>query len=165
MNILTLVLDQWIFTARKRSLRRLCFYRCLSVHMGGVCMVLFGGAGGMHGFIRGGAWFYSGWRAWFYSGGAWFYLGGHAWFYSGGHAWFYLGGHAWFYLGGHEWFYSGGVHGFIRGVCVVLFRGAHAWFFQFFRIQSDTVNERAVRILLECILLVLSNLIFTGPNG
>ena len=24
-----------IFTARKRSLRRLCFYRCLSVHMGG----------------------------------------------------------------------------------------------------------------------------------
>ena len=32
-----------IFTARKRSLRRLCFYRCLSVHMGGV-----------HGFFRGG---------------------------------------------------------------------------------------------------------------
>ena len=26
----------WIFTARKRSLRRLCFYTCLSVHRGGV---------------------------------------------------------------------------------------------------------------------------------
>ena len=32
-----------IFTARKRSLRRLCFYRCLSVHRG-ACV-----AGGMHG--------------------------------------------------------------------------------------------------------------------
>ena len=40
-----------IFTARKRSLRRLCFYRCLSVHMGGV-----------HGFFRGG-------HAWFFRGG------------------------------------------------------------------------------------------------
>ena len=53
-----------VFTARKRSLRRLCFYRCLSVHRGGggrawllqgggvcgcsqgVCMVA---PGGMHG--------------------------------------------------------------------------------------------------------------------
>ena len=52
-----------------------------------------------------------------------------------------FGGHAWFYSGGHVWFYSGG----------------HAWSFQFFRIQWDTVNEWAVRILLECI-LVLQNL-------
>ena len=37
-----------IFTARKRSLRRLCFYRCLSVHMGGH-MWLLGGVGGMCG--------------------------------------------------------------------------------------------------------------------
>ena len=37
-------------TARKRSLRRLCFYRCLSVHMGG----------GVSGLIRGHAWFYLG---------------------------------------------------------------------------------------------------------
>ena len=40
-----------IFTTRKRSLRRLCFYRCLSVHRG-VCMVTGGAcmvAGGMHG--------------------------------------------------------------------------------------------------------------------
>ena len=45
-----------VVTARKRSLRRLCFYRCLSVHKGtcvagGVCMVVgdVHGCGGMHG--------------------------------------------------------------------------------------------------------------------
>ena len=38
-----------IFTARKRSLRRLCFYRCLSVHRGCVWHVV----GGMHGRRRG----------------------------------------------------------------------------------------------------------------
>ena len=48
-----------IITARKRSLRRLCFYRRVSVHRGGVCVVgghawLLGGVcgcwgGGMHG--------------------------------------------------------------------------------------------------------------------
>ena len=40
-----------IFTARKRSLRRLCFYRCLSFILftgGGVR-----GRGGVHGFIGG----------------------------------------------------------------------------------------------------------------
>ena len=47
-------------------------------------------------------------------------------------AWFYLGGHAWFYLGGHAWFYSGGMHGFIWGVCMVLFRGGMRGFFSFF---------------------------------
>ena len=42
---------------------------------------------------------------------------------------------------------GGGVRGFIqRG-------GGRAWFFQFFQIQWDTVNVRAVRILLECILV------------
>ena len=58
-----------------------------------------------------------------------------------------FGRRAWFYLGGHAWFYLGGMHGFIRG--------GHAWFFQFFRIQWDTVNEQAVRILLECILVFI----------
>ena len=47
-----------IFTARKQSLRRLCFHRCVSVHKGGVrgggkaCMVGSGGVcgrGGVHG--------------------------------------------------------------------------------------------------------------------
>ena len=106
-----------IITARKRSLRRLCFYRCLSVHMGGACVVLFGRACVV---LFGGCVVLFGGRVWFYSGGACMVLfGGHAWFYSGGRAWFYLGGRAWFYLGGHVWFYSG-------GACVVLFRGWHA---------------------------------------
>ena len=77
-----------IFTARKRSLRRLCFYRCLSVHTGG----------GVRGFIQGG-------HAWFYSGGVrGFIWGGHVWFYLGGMRGF-IGGHAWFYFGGHAWFF------------------------------------------------------------
>ena len=94
--------DTCIFTARKRSLRRLCFYRCLSVHTGG--------------------------RAWFYLGGHMVLFGGHAWFYSGGHAWFYLGGHAWFYSGGVHGFIRGGVNGFIRGACMVLL-GGRVWFY------------------------------------
>ena len=64
--------------------------------------------------------------------------------------------------GGMHGFIRGGMHGFIqRGVCMVLFSGGHAWFysvgggvrgfFSFFG-YIDTVNERAVRILLECIL-------------
>ena len=131
----------------------------------GACVVLFGG--GMHGFIWGHAWFYSGVHG--------FIRGGHVWFYSGGvrgfirgacvvlfrggmrgfiwgvHGFIWgvcivlFGGCAWFYSGGHAWFYLGGMRGFIQG--------GHAWFFQFFRIQWDTVNERAVRILLECILV------------
>ena len=63
--------------------------------------------------------------------------------------------------GMHGFIWWGGMCGFIRGACVVLFggrawfySGGHAWFFQFFRIQWDTVNERAVRILLECILVI-----------
>ena len=66
--------------------------------------------------------------------------GGHAWFYSGGHAWFYLGGgmHGFIWgvcmvlFGGHAWFYSVGVRGFIWGACVVLFRGGMRGFFSFF---------------------------------
>ena len=57
---------------------------------------------------------------------------GDAWFFPGGHAWFFPGGHAWLFLGGRVWFFLGGLH----------------------RIRRDTVNERAVRILLECILVL-----------
>ena len=125
-----------VITARKRSLQRLCLYRCVS-------FILFTG-GGMCGFIWEGA-------CMVFSGGACMVLfGGHAWFYLGGlggwgwHAWFYLGGHAWFYSGGMHGFIWGGmcgfiwvgVRGFIRGACVVLFGGAcvvlfggHAWFY------------------------------------
>ena len=82
-----------IFIARKRSLRRLCFYRCLSF-----CP-------------------------------------------QGGRGWLLPGG---------------GVVGCLGGACVVALgggmrgcsRGGRAWFFRW-----DTVNERAVRILLECILV------------
>ena len=56
------------------------------------------------------------------------------------------GGHAWqgvSMAGGHAW--QEGVHG--RGTCVA---GGCAW-----QILQDTVNEWAVRILLECILVIL----------
>ena len=122
-----------IVTARKRSLRRLCFYRCLSVHTGGgmcgfiwgACVVLFGGhawfyLGGVHGFIRRGA-------CVVLFGGCVVLFGGHVWFYWGGECMVLFGGCAWLYLGGirgfiwgHAWFYSGGIHGFL---------GGHAWFF------------------------------------
>ena len=52
----------------------------------------------------------------------------------------FSGGHAWFFPGGHVWFFLGGMRGFSGGGCVR-------------RIRRDTVNERAVRILLECILV------------
>ena len=121
-----------VITARKRSLRRLCFYRCLSVHTGGdvrgfiprgACVVLFGGV-----------WFYLGGMRSFIQGGAWFYLGGCAWFYSLGRGvcvvsfrgacMVLFGGYVWSYSGGHAWFYLGGMRGFIWGACVVLFGGA-----------------------------------------
>ena len=106
----------WRFiTARKRSLRRLCFYRCLSVHRGGVrgcsrgvCIVAPGG--GMHGCSR---------RACMVA------------------------------PGGRALLLRGGLHGSPGGACVVA-RGGRAWFFRW-----DTVNERAVRILLECILVYI----------
>ena len=129
-----------VFTARKRSLRRLCFYRCLSVHtrggmhgfiwgvhgfIWGACVVLFGGHvwfyfGGMRGFIWGVCMVLFGGHAWFYLGGMHGFIWGHAWFYSGGVCVVLFGGHAWFYLGG--------MRGFIWGACVVLF-GGHAWFY------------------------------------
>ena len=128
----------------------------------GVCVA--GGRAwqGGHAWQGGRAWAGGGVRGW---GGAWrgfIQLGGHAWFYSAGggiHGFirgvhgFIRVGHAWFYLGGRAWFYLGGVRGFIWGGRAWFYSGGRAWFFQFFRIQWDTVNERAVRILLECILV------------
>ena len=52
----------------------------------------------------------------------------------------FLGGRAWFFPGGPAWFFLG-------GACVV-FSGRSMR-----RIRRDTVNERVVRILLECILV------------
>ena len=65
-------------------------------------------------------------------------LGGHAWLLPGGmHG--CSGGHAWL-LPGHAWL--------LWGVCGC--SGGHAWDMMRY---GDTVNERAVRILLECILV------------
>ena len=78
-----------IFTARKRSLQRLCFYRCLSVHREGVCVArgcawqgacVTGGpawweacmAEGMHGGgMHGSGVCIAGWCAWQVAGHAW----------------------------------------------------------------------------------------------
>ena len=56
-----------------------------------------------------------------------------------------LGGCAWFLLGGHVRFFPG-------GLCVV-FSGGRGQRGGMRRIRQDMVNERAVRILLECILV------------
>ena len=96
--------------------------------LGGVCVVALGGGGwGMCGFLGG-------------FGGACVVFGGHAWFFGGacmvffqGVCMVFPGGMCGFFGGGHVWFFPGGAH----------------------RIRRDTVNERAVRILLECILVPL----------
>ena len=91
-------------------------------------------------------------------GHAWFFLGGHAWFFRGGMRGFFGGctcffGGAWFFRRGHAWFFRGvcvvfgGCAWFFRGACMVFSGGACVVF------RGDTVNERAVRILLECILV------------
>ena len=91
-----------------------------SVH-GGVCMVARGG----HAWLLGGACvvLFGGACMVLFGGVCVVLFGGHAWFYSGGCAWFYLGGQcAWFYSGAFVVLFRG-VHGFIRGACMVLFRG------------------------------------------
>ena len=119
-----------IITARKRSLRRLCFYRCLSVHSGGMhswgggrawlgrgCAWLgrghawlgacVAGQGGMHGWAGGCVW--QG-RGACVAGGMHGWGGGHAWL-GRGHAW--LGWHVW--LRGHAWLRRGAC---MAGGCV-----------------------------------------------
>ena len=66
------------------------------------------------------------------------------------------GGRAWFFRG-EEWLLPGGVRD-CSGGCVIAPGGGRACFFQggaggMRRIRLDTVNERPVRILLECILV------------
>ena len=78
----------FIITARKRSLRRLCFYRCLSVHMGGACVVLFRGACVV---------LFGGGHVWFYWGG-----GGVCGFIWGAHVVFLGGVHGFFSFFGYN---------------------------------------------------------------
>ena len=94
----------------------------------GACVVV----GGMHGFWGG---MHGCWGACVVAAGVCMIAGGV------GHAWLLgdvcgCGGHAW--LWGHAWL-QGGVCGW-WGVC---------------RIRRDTVNERVVCILLECILVFI----------
>ena len=133
----------------------------------------------------GGAWLLQG------RGHAWLLLGGHVWLLLGGACMVALGGHAWVLWGGvcgcswgacmvalggacmvaPRW----GMHGCSGGACVVALGGmrgcsggacvvapgGHAWDTTRY---GDTVNERAVRILLECI-LVFINVHFPGLSG
>ena len=118
-----------LITARKRSLRRLCFYRCLSFcPQGGGMRGCSGGACMVAPCMRG------------CSGGACMVaLGGHAWLLGGAcvvlfgrgcvHGFIWQGGTHGFIWGGMCGFIQqGGVRGFIWGVCMVLF-GGHAWFY------------------------------------
>ena len=106
------------------SLRRLCFYTCLSFCPWGACMV-----GGCAWLLRGacvvapgGACMVAPW---------------------GVHAWLLPGGACVVAPGGHAWLLPG-------GACMVA-PGGHAWDTTRY---GDTINERAVCILLECILVV-----------
>ena len=130
---------------------------------GGLCMVLFGGhawfyLGGMHGFIWGECMVLFGGMHGFIWGGMCGFIQGACMVLFGGCAWFYLAGMHGFIRGcvvlfggmcGFIW----GVHGFIWGGMLGFSGGGRAWFFQFFR---------AVRILLECILVTYS---FPGTKG
>ena len=71
--------------------------------------------------------------------------GRRAWLLWGGHAWL-LRGDAWLLRGG------GGMRGCSQWGCVHGCLGGHAWDTM---THGDTVNERAVRILLECILVCI----------
>ena len=74
----------------------------------------------------------------------------------GGHAWLWGGVHG---CGGHVWLWGACV--VVGGMCGYGGVGGHAWLLGGMRgcgvgvrrRQRDTVNERAVRILLECILV------------
>ena len=138
----------------------------------GACMVV-GGVhgcwGGMHGYrgVEGLAWLWGGVVGGVYGCGGHACLpgacmvGGHAWLLGGGHGWWGEGacmvaGTACVVAGGHAWLW-GSVHG-CRG---------HAWLLGVCWIRRDTVNEWAVRILLECILVarvILINPFLKNPN-
>ena len=142
-----------LVTARKRSLRRLCFYRCLSVHRRG-CAWLLGGIHGCQGVCM-------------VAGGVCMVARGRVWLPGGVHG---CQGCAWLPGGMHgcqRACMAKGVHGKGGGMCsegghvwqrgAYVAKGRHAWWrwghaWDTTR-YGDTINERAVRILLECILV------------
>ena len=146
--------------------------------MGGACGCCWGRGAYMHGCSGGGMCGCSGGgacvvapvggqHAWLLPGGSMHGCSGGCVVAPRGHAWLLLGGCAWLLPSG------GGVHGCSGGaahmvalgacvvaprgacmvapggVCVVALGGGHEWDTRY----GDTINERAVRILLECILV------------
>ena len=99
----------------------------------GVCMVA-PGWGGMHGCSRG-------WHAWLLWGDL--------------HC---SGGVCGCSRGGHAWLLWGGMHGCSGGACMVAL-GGHAWLLGGHAWDTtrygDTIHERVLRILLECILVIV----------
>ena len=71
---------------------------------------------------------------------------------SGGHACLLWGGCAWLLRGGMRGC-SGGMHGCSGGACMVA-PGGSAWDMTRY---GDMINERAIHILLECILVFLAS--------
>ena len=128
-----------IFTARKRSLRRLCFYTCLSFCPQGGHAWLLGG----HAWLLGGACMVASEGACMVALGVCMVAPGGMHGCSWGACMVALGG-------GMHGFFWGSVHGFCLGVCACFFLGG------VHRIRRDTVNERSVRILLECILVQIN---------
>ena len=122
---------------------------CDSVHRG-ACVVARGGMCGCLGVcvVAGGAWLPGGVHGWggvHGSQGVCMVAGE-------GSVHGCLRGHVWLLrgmcgCGGHAWL-PGGMRGFLGGMC-------GCWEGCVCRIRWDTVNERAVRILLECILFVI----------
>ena len=127
-----------LITARKRSLRRLCFYRCLSVHGGGggmrgcsqgvACVVAPTGEGGMRGCSRG----EGGMRGCSWGGMHSCSQGGMHGCSGGGHVWLLWGacmvapGGGMCGCSGGAFMVAPGGHGCSRGACVVA-PGGHAW--------------------------------------
>ena len=120
---------------------------CHSVHGGGGVR----GCSGGHTWLlpgRGACMVATGGCAWLLLGGCVVAPGGHTWLLRGVHG--YSWGACVVAPGGHTWLLRG-VHGYSWGACVVA-PGGHAWDTTRY---GDTINERAVRILLECILVYL----------
>ena len=115
-----------VITARKRSLRRLCFYRCLSVHRGACVVARMGGhvwllPGGMCGCSQGGhAWLPPRGACMVARGGAWLLTGGgmHGCSWGGCMVGCSQGG-----LGGMHGCSWGGMRGCSRGASVVALGG------------------------------------------
>ena len=131
----------------------------------GACMVaprghawLLWGRGGMHGCSWGACVVAPGGCAWLLLGGMYGCSQGCVCGCSGGHAWVAPGGACIVATGGHTWLLPGGAcvvalgecAWLLLGGCVWLLPGGHAWDTMTY---GDTINEQAVRILLECILV------------